>query len=115
MTGISMPRSISGPPGWRCLPAELASDLPGTLPGRAAGGETGTPAGDRRNPRPSGRREVKVGDPFVVVGEYGCATPSDGEHPGAVTTPGRQRRCGEHAAGFLRPARTRFPRTAPGK
>src|ERR1017187_10298068 len=58
MTGISTPRSTSEPPGWRCLPAELASDLPGSLPGRAAGGETGTPAGDRRNPCPSGRGEV---------------------------------------------------------
>ena len=30
----------------------------GSLPGRAAGGETGTRAGDRRDPRPSGRGEV---------------------------------------------------------
>src|SRR6202044_391123 len=57
-TGISTPRSTSKPPGWRCLPAELAEDPSGSLPGRAAGGETGTPAGDRRNPRPLGRREV---------------------------------------------------------
>jgi hypothetical protein len=59
MTGISTPRLTSEPPGWRSLPAEPASDLPGNLPGRAADCETGTPAGDRRNPRPSGRGEVK--------------------------------------------------------
>src|ERR1017187_1685036 len=53
-----MPRSIAEPRGWRCLAAELAYDLSGNPPGRAAGGETGTPAGDRRNPRPSGRRGV---------------------------------------------------------
>ena len=79
MTGISTPPSISEPPGWRCLPAELAQDLNGSTPGPAAGGETGTPAGDRRNPRPSGRREVKsVSTHAVIDDDAGRPTPDRG-------------------------------------